>query len=115
LREPLRAAGWTLAAVSRQPRAASDGVQWHRGGLPDAPLLAEPFDAVLSLGPLDVFAGAVARFGIAAPRVVAIGSTGVHSKADSPDPAERELAARLAAAEQSLAAAVAGARRRPAA
>ena len=104
----MRAAGWTLDAVSREPRPAADGVHWHRGGLPDAPRLGEPYDAIVSLGPLDVFAEAVARHGIAAPRIVAIGSTGVHSKAQSPDPAERALAARLAAAERALADAVAG-------
>ena len=108
LHAPMRAAGWTLDAVSRAERPALDGVRWHRGGLPDAPLVAGPFDAIVSLGPLDVFAEAVARHGIAAPRVVAIGSTGVHSKAASPDPAERALAARLAAAERELAAAVSG-------
>jgi nucleoside-diphosphate-sugar epimerase len=108
LRAPLRAAGWMLDAVSREPRPAAEGVRWHRGGLPDAPQVAGPFDAILSLGPLDVFAEAVARHGLTAPRIVAIGSTGVHSKAASPDPSERALAARLAAAERDLAAALAG-------
>jgi nucleoside-diphosphate-sugar epimerase len=108
LRAPLHAAGWTLDAVSREPRPDVDGVRWHRGGLPDAPQVAGPFDAIVSLGPLDVFAEAVARHGLMAPRIVAIGSTGVHSKAASPDPAERALAARLASAERDLAAAVAG-------
>jgi nucleoside-diphosphate-sugar epimerase len=83
-------------------------VHWRIGHLPDAPIVAEPFDAIVSLGPLDVFADAVARHGVASRRVIAIGSTGVHSKADSPDPAERELAARLAQAERRLADALAG-------
>ena len=107
LRAPLLAAGWQVEAVSRQPRD-DGGVRWHAGALPDCARVAEPFDAVVSLGPLDVFAEAVATHGIAAPRVVAIGSTGVHSKADSPDPAERDLAARLAQAERRLRGALAG-------
>jgi nucleoside-diphosphate-sugar epimerase len=108
LRAPLHADGWSLTAVSRAPRADEDRVQWVQGNLPEAPWLGDDFDAVLSLGPLDVFAEAAARHPPRAPRVVAIGSTGVHSKADSPDPAERDLAARLRHAEATLAAALAG-------
>jgi nucleoside-diphosphate-sugar epimerase len=108
LRAPLLAAGWQVEAVSRQPRDDGDGVRWRPGGLPDCALVAAPFDAIVSLGPLDVFAEAVATHGSAAPRVVAIGSTGVHSKADSPDPFERDLAVRLAQAERRLRDALAG-------
>ena len=102
------AAGWRIDAVSRRAQESNDGVRWHVGVLPDAPPVAGPFDAIVSVGPLDVFAEAVERHGIRAARVVAIGSSGVHSKADSPDPAERDLAARLAQAERRLAAALAG-------
>jgi nucleoside-diphosphate-sugar epimerase len=108
LRGPLLAAGWRVDAVARQPREDGEGVRWHVGGLPDSSLTAGPYDAIVSVGPLDVFAQAVERHGIAAARVVALGSTGVHSKADSPDPAERDLAARLAQAESRLCAALAG-------
>ena len=102
LRPALLAAGWSLDAVSREPRDDEPHVAWHTGALPDVPQLAQPFDAVLSLGPLDAFAAAVARQPLRAGRVVAIGSTGVHSKVGSPDPAEADLAHRLAAAETTL-------------
>jgi nucleoside-diphosphate-sugar epimerase len=108
LLEPLRADGWELVAVSRTPRPEAPGVRWVVGALPDAPVLAEPFDAVLSLGPLDGFAAAAVRHPPVAPRVVAIGSTGLRSKADSPDPVERALATRLADAEGVLGAVLAG-------
>jgi nucleoside-diphosphate-sugar epimerase len=108
LQPRLREEGWDVVAVSRSPRPPTPGVEWQAGSLPDAPLLEQPFDAVLSLGPLDAFAAAVVRHSPRAARVVAIGSTGVHSKADSPDPVERELAARLAEAERTLGAALAG-------
>jgi len=108
LRAPLLAAGWQVEAVSRQAHDDGDEVRWNVAALPDCALVAEPFDAVVSLGPLDAFAEAVATHGLKAPRVVAIGSTGVHSKADSPDPAERDLAARLAQAERRLRGALAG-------
>jgi nucleoside-diphosphate-sugar epimerase len=105
---PLRAAGWQLTAVSRRARDDEPGVHWRVGVLPEVALLAEPFDAVLSLGPLDAFADAVTRHTPSAPRVIAIGSTGVHSKASSPDPAERDVAGRLAHAEAQLEATLAG-------
>jgi nucleoside-diphosphate-sugar epimerase len=108
LRAPLRAEGHDVVAVSRQARAPEPGVDWRLGALPDAALLRERFDAILSLGPLDAFADAIARHPPQAPRVVAIGSTGVHSKADSPDPGERALALRLARAESILGGALAG-------
>ena len=77
------------------------GIAWQRGDLEgfDDP---HRFDAVLSLGPLDAFARAVAEGRVRAGRVVAFGSTSVHVKGRSPDPAERDVAGRLAAAEAAL-------------
>jgi nucleoside-diphosphate-sugar epimerase len=100
---PLQRAGWDVLAVSRRERADSDGVHWQLGALPATVGLDADFDAVVSLGPLDAFAEAVEACAPRTARLVAIGSTGVHSKADSPDAGERALAARLAQAESSLA------------
>ena len=98
----LLAAGWTLDAVSREPRDDIDAIRWLRGALPTVDFPDVGYEAVLSLGPLDAFAAAVARQPLRAARVIAIGSTGIHSKAVSPDPAEIDLAHRLAAAETTL-------------
>ena len=78
-----------------------DALQWQRGALDDFSD-AHTFDAALSLGPLDAFARAVADGRVRAGRIVAFGSTSVHAKARSPDPAERALAQRLAEAEAAL-------------
>lgn len=59
-------------------------------------------EAIASLGPLDRFAQWFAAQPLAPERVVALSSTSVGSKQESPDPAERDIAARLLAAEQSL-------------
>jgi nucleoside-diphosphate-sugar epimerase len=59
--------------------------------------------AIVSLGPLDAFAQWFEASACAPARVVALGSTSLHGKRDSPDPAERALAQRLAAAEDQLA------------
>lgn len=94
-------------AVSRRAQPRPDaGVHWHSGAL-DTFHDPQAFDAVLSLGPLDAFAAAVAAGRVRAGRVVALGSTSLGTKQHSPDPAERDMAARLAAAESALFAACA--------
>ncbi|WP_162782144.1 nucleoside-diphosphate sugar epimerase [Arenimonas caeni] len=95
-----------LLAVSRQPPADEERVRWHSGALP-APGPLPAADAIASLGPLDAFAQWFEASGAAPARVVALGSTSVHGKAGSPDPAERELVRTLEAAERRLAAACA--------
>jgi nucleoside-diphosphate-sugar epimerase len=107
LRAALAAGEAELVAVSRQPPADAAGLRWIRGELGPELAVGEGFDAVLSLGPLDHFSRWFEHSGLAPTRVVALGSTSVHSKSASPDPAERELAARLAQAEARLAAACA--------
>lgn len=94
-----------LLAVSRHAQADRPDLHWLQGGLGPALAPAGDFEAFVSLGPLDLFARWFETSAVAPARVVALGSTSVHSKAASPDPAERELAARLADAEKRLAAA----------
>ncbi len=98
----LRQQGWQVLAVSRQARASAAGVEWRRGELPDGGG-GEGFDAIASCGPLDLFSQWYARADTGGARVVAFGSTSVHVKQDSSDPAERDVAARLRDAEARLA------------
>jgi nucleoside-diphosphate-sugar epimerase len=102
VRERLLARGDAIVAVSRNHRDDAPGLQWRHGSLEEMPALDGRFDAILSLGPLDAFARWYAAALPSAPRVVALSSTGRHDKRLSPDPAERDLAARLAAAESAL-------------
>lgn len=104
LREALAGNEAEIVAVSRLPRADAPGLRWIRGGLGPGLEVGQGFDAIVSLGPLDHFSRWFDQSGLAPARVVALGSTSVHSKADSPDPAERALASRLADAEARLAA-----------
>lgn len=90
-----------LALSRREQPERMPQISWRRGALEDLDL-GTPFEAALSLGPLDAFATAVAEGRIRAGRIVAFGSTSVHAKAGSPDAGERALAARLAAAEALL-------------
>lgn len=98
----LAGAGWQVDALSRLPRAPQPGLRWLRGGFEAMPELAADYDAVLSCGPLDRFADWQASAGVAAPRVVAFGSTSLAVKVGSGDAGERELAGRLAASERLL-------------
>ena len=105
--ERLRADGWRVLALSRQPRADADALHWLRGEFDALPALPASVDAVFSCGPLDRFARWVDEAPVAAPRVVAFGSTSVHVKQDSRDAGERDLARRLREAEARLFAAAA--------
>lgn len=103
-----RAGDVRITAVSRGRPAAREGVRWCGGDLATwRPAAGDGFDAIASLGPLDAFARWYERVAPSAPRVVALGSTSVHAKRDSADPAERALAATLADAEARLEAACA--------
>lgn len=77
-------------------------MRWQLGDLADSGPLPDKLDAVVSCGPLDHFSLWLARAPLLAPQIVAFGSTSLHVKQESADPAERDLAARLAAAEQRL-------------
>lgn len=103
LREAMAGNEAEIVALSRLPRADAPGLRWIRGELGPGLEVGKDFDAVISLGPLDHFSRWFDQSGLAPARVVALGSTSVHSKADSPDTAERALAARLAEAERRLA------------
>ncbi|GAB3343809.1 NAD-dependent epimerase/dehydratase family protein [Marilutibacter aestuarii] len=103
----LRADGWALVAVSREPRAAPAGVAWVRGELDAMPALPAGFeperlDAIFSAGPLDAFARWYAGNDVRIPRIVAFGSTSVATKHASTQPAERDVARRLREAEATV-------------
>lgn len=94
-----------VLALSRHARQDVGPVRWQAGSLEQPPAFDDDFDAVLSLGPLDAFCRWFEATPLAPARIVALGSTSVHGKKDSPDPAERALAGTLRDAERRLAAA----------
>ncbi|MEN1941564.1 NAD-dependent epimerase/dehydratase family protein [Luteimonas sp. MJ246] len=100
-------AGWEVDALSRSGRAPAPGLRWLPGGFDAMPLLASGYDVILSCGPLDRFARWYAAGKFASPRVIAFGSTSLAVKRASIDAAERDLATRLAVAEDALFAAAA--------
>jgi nucleoside-diphosphate-sugar epimerase len=96
-------------AVSRHPpqAGAAPQLRWLTGDLFNVvPPLPADIDVLVNLGPLDAFATWFeGNPTLQARRVITLSSMSAQSKQASADPAERELAARLQAAEQRLASA----------
>jgi nucleoside-diphosphate-sugar epimerase len=100
-------AGWRVFAVSRDARADLRSLHWLRGDCNGVEGLPTSVDAIFSCGPLDHFARWYATSKLGAARVIAFGSTSLGVKADSIDPVERDIAARLVEGERVLLAAAA--------
>ena len=96
----LDARDWQVFAVSRTPRPPSSNVQWLTGEFEGIDSLPDRVDVIFSTGPLDGFAQWYARELVATPRVVAFGSTSLDTKQASGDAYERDIVARLQAAER---------------
>ncbi len=90
---------WQVYAVSRSAHESQPGLHWLSGEFGRTMALPERVDAIFSLGPLDRFAQWYAQSPVGSPRVVAFGSTSLETKQASADDYERDLAARLEAAE----------------
>ncbi|MGH8091286.1 MAG: SDR family oxidoreductase [Rudaea sp.] len=95
---PLFAPDHRVIPVSRQARPG-----WICADLNDPAATLADAEIVLSLGPLDAFAGWLERRPVGGlRRIVAMSSMSAQTKRDSPDPAERALAQRLRDAESRL-------------
>lgn len=93
-----------VIAISREPRASGNArLRWIAGGLPDRMPSLPPAATIFSLGPLDAFAGWLAAHGSRDAHIIAIGSRSIATKRDSADAGERDVAGRLARAEDTLA------------
>jgi nucleoside-diphosphate-sugar epimerase len=100
LTDRLQDEGWRVTAVSREAHRDQPGLHWLAGALPSiGGWMPASVDVIFSCGPLDLFAQWYARTTIDCPRVVAFGSTSIDVKLGSADKGERDVAARLRAAE----------------
>lgn len=99
----LAAAGVETLAVARREVALPPSVAFARVDFEeDAPWAVPPGAAVVSVLPLALLAASLDRL-VGARAIIAIGSTSLHSKADSDDPKDRATARKLARAEATLA------------
>lgn len=97
--QQLLANGWQVSALSRAGQVGREQLTWLQGDLQQASSLPARVDVILSLGPLDLFSRWYASTPVVSPRVIAFGSTSLGTKQDSSDAHERDVAARLQAAE----------------
>lgn len=95
-------AEWQVFAVSRTARPSSSSVRWLKGAFAGIDRLPDAVDVIFSTGPLDGFAQWYARGHVATSRVVAFGSTSLDTKQASGDAYERDIVARLQAAERQV-------------
>jgi nucleoside-diphosphate-sugar epimerase len=98
----MQSSQWQVFAVSRAPRPDASNVRWLRGEFAAIEGLPAAVDVIFSTGPLDGFAQWYARGLVAAKRVVAFGSTSLDTKQTSGDAYERDIVARLQAAERQV-------------
>lgn len=102
----LRESTFELLALSRRDLATDDRyIRWIQGDLyGDVPDLSKaPIYSIYSVGPLDGFARWLRTSDLPSlRRVVALSSMSLEVKAQSSDPAERELAVRLVSAERDV-------------
>lgn len=99
----LRQSACEVTAVSRQKRTDEKNIVWQQAGFSDFETSAGHFDAIISLGPLDAFSKWLASSNIKTKRIIALGSTSIATKMNSPDSNERKLAHILLESEQRLA------------
>lgn len=93
-----------VVAVSRTSHAATDGVTWLSGQLPDAVPKVDDVSAIVSFGPLNWFAKWLSTATLPhAPRVIAVSSMSAESKRVSEVSVERDLSQLIRDSETALA------------
>ncbi|HPW33461.1 MAG TPA: nucleoside-diphosphate sugar epimerase [Arenimonas sp.] len=93
---------FAVTAISRQPRASEKNIIWKQAGFSNFESPEKIYDAIISLGPLDAFASWLTSSGFAAKKIIALSSTSIVTKKNSPDANERKLSELLESSEQLL-------------
>jgi len=91
-----------VTALSRTQQTDESNIVWQKAGLENYVPEKKRYDAIISLGPLDAFSNWLAMTQLETKKIIALGSTSVITKKDSPDPVERRLAQRLYDSERKL-------------
>lgn len=92
-----------VMAVSRQPINDEKNIVWRQAGFENFETdTNQQYDAILSLGPLDAFSRWLGSSNIQTKKIIALSSTSIITKKNSPDPGERKLSEVLHESEQRL-------------
>jgi nucleoside-diphosphate-sugar epimerase len=105
----LQAAGFTVTAISRQPPppdCPATGIIWQQADLQSDPLPLSQQCFLFHLAPLPLLPPLLAHLphDLSLTRVIAFSSTSCFTKANSPIPEEKTIAAQLSEAETALSA-----------
>jgi nucleoside-diphosphate-sugar epimerase len=95
-------AGYAVQAISRHQQTPQPGVTWLRADLTDLSITPAAPTHLLHLAGIPLLPPLLETLPPTLTRVIAFSSTSRFTKEKSPDPAERQLAAQLAQAEQSV-------------
>lgn len=96
----LRGTGHSVSALSRTQKSHDGNIVWHAAGFENFKLEQKLYDAVISLGPLDAFSSWLATSNVQTKKIIALSSTSITTKKNSPDPNERKLSRSLHDSEQ---------------
>lgn len=98
----LRDASFRVTSISRQKKLDEQNIVWQQADFSNFKSVEKNYDAIISLGPLDVFVNWFSSSNVKTKKIIALSSTSIVTKKKSPDPIERELAQRLHKSEQLL-------------
>jgi len=98
----LRESGSAVSALSRMQKIRDGNIDWLRSGFEDFRPSERSYDVVISLGPLDAFSNWLTTSNLQVRKIIALSSTSITTKKNSPDPDERKLSQSLLASEQKI-------------
>jgi nucleoside-diphosphate-sugar epimerase len=93
---------YQITAISRQQKKSQKNIIWQQAAFPDFAIVQSHYDAIISLGPLDLFSVWLSASNISIGKIIALSSTSIVTKKNSPDPDEQKLAQVLFESEQRL-------------
>jgi len=98
----LRKSACSVCALSRTQKKVDENIVWYKSGFEDFIPQEKSYNVVISLGPLDAFSTWLTTSNLQFGKIVALSSTSITTKKNSPDPDERKLSQSLLASEQKI-------------
>ncbi len=93
---------YQVMAISRHTKSDAKNIIWQQADFSNFKSIDTNYDAIVSLGPLDAFVNWLISSNIKTEKIIALSSTSIVTKKNSPDPIERKLAQLLHKSEQLL-------------
>lgn len=93
---------YQVMAISRHIKSDEQNINWQQADFLNFKSIEKNYEAIVSLGPLDAFANWIISSNIKTEKIIALSSTSIITKKNSPDANERKLAQILHESEQIL-------------